>query len=481
MIKKLLLSLFCLAGIANAQQWIDPNAFVRRDGSRALTANWDAGSFQIRAETFFADVATGTAPLTVNSTTKVTNLNADLLDGLDSGAWIKVDGTSTTTAPIPFAQGIRLNDGSVSNPSLSFTSSTDTGIFSLSNNLYFAVDGETIISLIDPGFSSEYGMRIEKYGVRIMTSGQPFTFGTDYGAPSLTGIVNTGFYISGGLVGGGGLKMYISGAAGDSFDNAGEKVYISGGLDNTLGSGWVQIGTAGVPSHWSTSVGAEDNFFVGGDFEVDGTLFADGALNVVGTTTLATSLTGILKATSGVVATASSSDLLTAIGTIDISSNTNLAVTSPITLTGDTVGIQNAAADGSTKGAATFTAADFNSSAGLISIDYTNGQAASGANKGFLTSADWTTFNNKVATTRTINTTSPITGGGDLSADRTLAFDQTANFTWSGTHNFSVGLSVTSGQKVYLEGAGSDTYFYYDSGSSSIKFYVNGALAMELK
>lgn len=29
----------------------------------------------------------------------------------------------------------------------------------------------------------------------------------------------------------------------------------------------------------------------------------------------------------------------------------------------------------------------------------------------------------KVPTTRTINTTSPITGGGDLSADRTLAFD----------------------------------------------------------
>jgi hypothetical protein len=55
--------------------------YVQVDGSNPLTANWDAGSFQIRAETFQSDIATGTAPLTVASTTLVTNLNADKLDG----------------------------------------------------------------------------------------------------------------------------------------------------------------------------------------------------------------------------------------------------------------------------------------------------------------------------------------------------------------------------------------------------------------
>jgi len=55
----------------------------------------------------------------------------------------------------------------------------------------------------------------------------------------------------------------------------------------------------------------------------------------------------------------------------------------------------NAAADGSTKGVAAFTAADFNASTGVISIDYANGQEASGAQDGFLSSTDWTTFNNK--------------------------------------------------------------------------------------
>ena len=43
--------------------------------------NWDAGSYEVRSQTFQSDVTTGTAPLIVASTTKVTNLNADLLDG----------------------------------------------------------------------------------------------------------------------------------------------------------------------------------------------------------------------------------------------------------------------------------------------------------------------------------------------------------------------------------------------------------------
>jgi hypothetical protein len=60
--------------------------------------------------------------------------------------------------------------------------------------------------------------------------------------------------------------------------------------------------------------------------------------------------------------------------------------------------IQNAQADGSTKGAATFAAADFDSTVGgLISIDYANGQKATTSLPGFLTSADWNTFNNKAA------------------------------------------------------------------------------------
>lgn len=62
-------------------------------GTRALAGNWDAGSFKITAETFESDVSTGTSPLTIASTTKCTNLNADLLDGYHVG-------TSGATIPL---------------------------------------------------------------------------------------------------------------------------------------------------------------------------------------------------------------------------------------------------------------------------------------------------------------------------------------------------------------------------------------------
>lgn len=80
----------------------------------------------------------------------------------------------------------------------------------------------------------------------------------------------------------------------------------------------------------------------------------------------------------------------------------SVATTSPITggAAGSegatlTLAIADAVANGSTKGAASFTANDFNSSSGNISLDYANGQAATSTQRGFLTDTDWTTFNNK--------------------------------------------------------------------------------------
>jgi len=48
----------------------------------AQVANWDAGAVEVRAQTFESDVVTGTAPLTVASTTMVTNLNANYVGGI---------------------------------------------------------------------------------------------------------------------------------------------------------------------------------------------------------------------------------------------------------------------------------------------------------------------------------------------------------------------------------------------------------------
>ncbi|MFC1663742.1 right-handed parallel beta-helix repeat-containing protein [Patescibacteria group bacterium] len=60
----------------------DINAGTVDDITSLTVANdVDIGAWQLRAETFYSDVATSTAPFTVASTTTVSNLSADLLDG----------------------------------------------------------------------------------------------------------------------------------------------------------------------------------------------------------------------------------------------------------------------------------------------------------------------------------------------------------------------------------------------------------------
>ena len=93
---------------------------------------------------------------------------------------------------------------------------------------------------------------------------------------------------------------------------------------------------------------------------------------------------------------------------------TSVSGTSPIASSGGAtpaISIADAAADGATKGAAAFTAADFNAASGVISIDYTNGQAASASTKGFLTAADWSIFNGKAggSTYKSTTDTTPVT------------------------------------------------------------------------
>lgn len=131
---------------------------------------------------------------------------------------------------------------------------------------------------------------------------------------------------------------------------------------------------------------------------------------------------------------------------------TSVTGTAPVVSSGGTtpaISIADAVADGTTKGAASFTASDFNSSSGNISIDYTNGQAASASNKGFLTSTDWSTFNGKVPSTRniTINGTTQ-----DLSADRTFTISAASGVfgiaNTSGVYTFYATLTLAMAAAV---------------------------------
>jgi hypothetical protein len=125
---------------------------------------------------------------------------------------------------------------------------------------------------------------------------------------------------------------------------------------------------------------------------------------------------------------------------------TSVSGTSPIASTGGAtpdISIADAIADGATKGAASFNASDFNSASGVIAIDYTNGQASSLSNKGFLTSADFTIFNGKQAALssgvniKTVQSTS-IVGSGDVTiTDANLSTsDITTNDVSTSKHGF---------------------------------------------
>jgi hypothetical protein len=138
---------------------------------------------------------------------------------------------------------------------------------------------------------------------------------------------------------------------------------------------------------------------------------------------------------------------------------TSIATTSPITggtiTSSGTIGIDNAAADGTTKGASTYTAADFNSSSGLISLDYTNGQAASGSTKGFLSSTDWTTFNNKGNGTVT---SVGLTAGSGINISGTNPITTSGTMTISGTRLYPWDSGLWVSGDLYLRTNNTGTY-----------------------
>jgi hypothetical protein len=93
---------------------VEAAALLRVDGSLALSANWDAGGYEIRAATFESDVTTGTAPLTIASTTLVTNLNADKLDSQEGTYYLAAANATGTLAVNQGGTGATsLTDGGV--------------------------------------------------------------------------------------------------------------------------------------------------------------------------------------------------------------------------------------------------------------------------------------------------------------------------------------------------------------------------------
>jgi len=155
-----------------------------------------------------------------------------------------------------------------------------------------------------------------------------------------------------------------------------------------------------------TSTLVSGNIFVGNVSNVATSVALSGDATIINTG----ALTLANKRTVTVTAPLSSTQTMTVIGTA-----------------APTLSIADAAADGSTKGAATYTAADFNATSGVVSLDYTNGQKATGSVPGFLSSTDWTTFNNKGSGTVTgVTATAPVVSSGGTAPIISMAAATTA-------------------------------------------------------
>jgi hypothetical protein len=66
--------------------------YILADGSRGLSADWNAGAFAITAKNLISSAAIGTSPYACTSTTLNNNLNADLLDGQHGSYYASASG-----------------------------------------------------------------------------------------------------------------------------------------------------------------------------------------------------------------------------------------------------------------------------------------------------------------------------------------------------------------------------------------------------
>ena len=131
---------------------IEATGFVKANGTVALTADWDAGGYEIRAQTLEADVSTGTAPLTIASTTKVANLNVDKLDDQEGSYYLAAGNFTGTLAVGNGGTGATsLTDGGVL---LGSGTGAITATAVLGDGVILIGDGTTDPTTLDVGSST---------------------------------------------------------------------------------------------------------------------------------------------------------------------------------------------------------------------------------------------------------------------------------------------------------------------------------------
>jgi hypothetical protein len=365
-------------------------------------------------------VATGTAPFSVASTTKVTNLNADLLDGLTSADFATLTGTQTLTNKTLTSPVINEVLDSNGNEILAFTPvASATDYISIKNGIGVGVP----LHISATGSSANTGLHLEPKGTGLVqiSDGTDTTKGIRFRSSSSATAAIT-------LI--------------DAVSSAGRVITLPNATTTLVGTNTTDTLTnKSIAGDTNTLSNIGNASLTNSAITINGTSTSLGGSISVGTVTSVAALTLGTSGTdlSSTVATGTTTPVITLNVPTASASNrgalssadwttfnakqatitlTTTGTSGAATLVGSTLNIPNYAdtdtgitsLNGLTALTQTFAVGTSGTDFGISSATSThtfNLPTASAANRGALSSADWTTFNNKQNAL-----TNPITGTG---------------------------------------------------------------------
>ena len=431
------------------------------------------------ASRFVSNVATGTAPLTVSSTTLVTNLNADLLDGLNSASTNTVSTIVARDASGNFSAGT-ITATSFSG-SLANTLTLNTSGTGLSGSTTFNNSGAATFTVTSNATSANTVSTI----VARDASGN-FSAGTI--TASLTGaaslnVLKAGDTMTGQLISTlanntatGGGQIYLNGATGNRIDfnsngvaapttttrSAGTKLVLWPGLsatnvDYALGidssTMWYSVDTTSAQFKWFAGTSNIATLTGAGNFSATGSITGNTIVKSGGTSTQFLKADGSVDTNTYITSASVGNGTLTlgvsgtglsgsASFTANQSGNTTFTVTSNATSANTVSTIVARDASGNFS-AGTVTATSFSGSLANTLTLNTSGTGLSGS----------TTFNNSGAATFTV--TSNATSANTVST--IVARDASGNFS-AGT--ISAALSASADAAIVNQNNGNASAWY---------------------